>query len=165
MQFNHSWKRFLKNAKHAYCDVRPIKISEYVYSLSAFIHRVFLWDTVLSPFGTGMNVTLRRRCPLSWNTNPGGALSVGNIIKPPPSEQEGDWFLRWQSVNRILCSPERSPPKEVIHGKGNYQLNSKRATWPVRRIKTYLHFKKKQLVIVDSLRKVPDQDRGKCVNR
>lgn len=86
-------------------------------------------------------------------------------MKPPLSELEGDWFPQRPSVNRILCSPESSPQKEVIHGKGNYQLNSKRATWPVRRIKTYLHFKKKQLVIVDSLRKVPDQDRGKCVNR
>lgn len=59
------------------------------------------------------------------------------------SELQGDRFPQRQSVNKILCSPERSPQKEVIHGKGNYQLNSERATWPVRRIKIYLHFKKK----------------------
>lgn len=84
--------------------------------------------------------------------------------KKPPAELERDGCPQWHHVNKILCSLERSPQKEIIHGKGNYQLNAKHATWPVRKMERYLHFKKKQLVVVDSQRRVPDQDTGKSVN-
>lgn len=56
-------KDFLKYIKLAYCNVRPVKSSEYVYSLAVFIHRVFPCDTVLSPFGVGMSVTPKNVSP------------------------------------------------------------------------------------------------------
>lgn len=157
-------KDFLKYIKLACCNVRPVKSSEYVYSLAVFIHRVFPCDTVLSPFGLEW-VWLLRMCPLSWNTHPQGALFAGVHHKAASLRTRGRLISAVAKCKQNSLLPWEKPPKEVIHGKGNYQLNSKRATWPVRRIKTYLHFKKKQLVTVDSLREVPDQDRGKCVHR
>jgi hypothetical protein len=93
---------------------------------------------ILLSFGVEVKVALTVRSPLSWITKPSGALFSMDVWGDSGRIRE-----RLKSIvatGKLTVYPptpptppppphlKRSSQKEIIHGKGNYQLNGKCAT-------------------------------------
>lgn len=120
-------------------------MSKYFHHFGPPPQRVPVGHCAVPPFGAGCGS--REGLGTKWR------LALRACHRASSHKVRGRWSPTASRCQQNSLLPGEEPPKQVIHGKGNYQLHNKRAPWAVKGIQTYLPFKKKQLGIVDSLRK------------